>query len=909
MLEQVKWVLLSVFGNRVAFHDIERMLYSSDLANLPATVQRQIVCVPDAVVQPKDVDELKSLVKIGAQHKIPLVPRGAGTAGYGGAVPTRGGIVADLSRLKKIIEMNKEAKTAVVEPGVAWNELEVRLRAQGLALRLYPRSAISATVGGWIANGGGIGIGSFEYGYIRDNIVELEIITPKGTRTLNGEDIDLVYGLAGTTGFISKVTLKVRDAEDDIPVLGAFSSLAGLLGAFKGLTEIKLPLWDVSYKDPRHVKFTHQAVEKQAKKYDEHSEVKGPRLPEGKYIAMFVYPRNRDGEVKGKLFDIIEAQGGEVLSEEMAKFEWDERFYPMRLKALGPSMIPSEVVISTDKLSTLASEVTRKIKGIAWNGTLVNGGKETSVLTYILDDERRRGFMLASSKSFVPVKAAMKLGGRVYTIGMILTDMAELTMGKDKLLKAYQFKKEVDPDGIMNPGKVFPVSLDKGSPIKRLNQMLQLARRGEWALRTVDKLFGGKSRGKVIGQKTAVGKLPFGELVQWDAFACANCGYCRVECPLFNAVGWESASPRGKFHFLREYLKGNTALDERMAEMFFVCTSCQQCNLACQVKASIDEDWGLTMRPAIRKEGYQPPIMYLKSAHNILVSHNPSGAPQEKRKDWMTPDLRVKDEGETGYWAGCAGSFTYALRNLPVNTVRILNQAGIEPVYLGDDEWCCGGTLFTVGATEEALETVKHNIEELNKRGIKTLITSCSGCWWNLTHLYPRFAKKLNLKYDIKVKHITEFISELIEEGKIKMERPVDLKVTYHDGCHIGRGGGIYDPPRKILAAIPGLELVEMPRNREHAACCGKHAIFYAQLAKTINHSRVAEAEQTGAEAIVCSCQACESNFHIGVPEVGAKLEVLDITDLIVESMGLPTLAVSKLPKLLRKKKVAQLGG
>jgi Fe-S oxidoreductase/FAD/FMN-containing dehydrogenase len=902
MQEEVKGELIGIFGDRVAFHDIERMLYSSDVASLPAMVKNRIATVPDAVVQPKGSDELEALVKLATKYKLPLVPRGAGTAGYGGAVPTKGGIVVDFSRMKNIVDISTEKKTAVVGPGVVWNELEAELRAHGLALRLYPGSAISATVGGWIANGGGIGIGSYEYGYIRDNIVEVEIITPSGTKNLTGDDLDLVYGLAGATGFISRVTLKVRDSDDDIPVLGAFSSFEGMVGALEELAAIKLPLWDVSYKDPQHIKLTHKAVKKQAEKFPVHHETKEPWLPEDKFIVMFVYPAGRDNEVRGKLLGVIEANGGELLSEELAKFEWDERFYAMRLKALGPSMIPSEVIVPTVKLSALIGEIKRKIKRVAWNGTLINHGSEAVVFTYLLDDERRRGFTLANSRSFVPIKAAMKLGGRVYAIGMILTDMAEQVMGKDRLLKAYEFKKEVDPDGIMNPGKVFPTSLDKGSPIKRLEQMMKLARRGEGALRAVDKLFGGD--GHVIGQKTALAKLPFGEETQGDAFACANCGYCRTDCTLFNAVGWESASPRGKYHFLREYLKGNVKMDQRMAELFSLCTTCRRCNEICQVKSPIDEDWGLTLRPATLKEGYQPPVVYQRAAHNVFESHNAAGVPSETRTGWVTPDLRFKEEGELVYWAGCQSSFVYTMRNVPINGVRILNKAGIEPVYLGTDEWCCGAPMFTVGTLDETYDLIRHNVNEMKRRGIKTLVTSCPGCWITFAHYYTLLAPKAGVTFDIKIRHIVEVFDELIDQGKIKFEIPVPVKLTYHDSCHIGRGGGMFEQPRKILKAIPGLELIEMPRNRENSACCGKHVLRYPGLTNIIHKSRVLEAEQTGADAIVIACPTCEANFRIGVPEFAPRMEVLDISDPMVVSMGLPLVSVSKLHKILRKKLV-----
>ncbi len=898
MQEEEKGELKRIFAERVAFHQIERMLYSSDLGDLPGIVKTQIATNPDAVVQPNSSGELAALLDIAAKYSTPLVPRGSGTAGYGGAVPTRGGIVVDFYRMNKIIDIDKEKRIAIVEPGVVWNDLEAGLHRHGLALRLYPGSAPSATVAGWIANGGGVGIGSFEYGYIKDNIVELEIITPKGPKRIAGDDLDLVDGMAGTTGFISQVTLMLRDKEDDIPVVAAFPGLESCVSAFEKIKENKLSLWEVGYKGPSHVRLTHEAVANQAKRGPIPSELTEPKLPEDKVIATFVYPKSRDSEVRDKLLSIIEAQGGEVLDEAVARFEWEERFYPIRLKALGPSLVPSEVVIPTQRLPMLVENIEKKIKTLAFNGTLVAGGSQTTVMTYALDDERRRGFPLAYSTSFVVIKAARKLGGRRYSIGMYFTDDAELLLGKDNLLKIYQFKEEVDPGHILNPGKVFPTWLEKGSPIKKLNLMIKLASSQTGAMAVADKLFGGKPLGEFIDQKTVLGKLPFGKEVAWDAFACTGCGYCRNECTEFGAVGWESASPRGKFHFLREYLKGKVKLDERMAEMFFVCTTCRRCNLTCQVGSHIDEHWTLTLRPTIWQEGFNPPLVFQTQAYQILANRNPGGFPQSERKEWIPPTLKHREEGEIGYWAGCSSSFSIATRNIAVNAVRILNKAEIEPACLGAEEWCCGGAMYVIGCLDEVMELVEHNIKEINKRGIKTLITSCPGCWLVLAHFYPLFAQRLNLEYDVNVKHMTEIMSELLEEGRIQCKSPLKFKVTYHDPCHIGRGGGILEPPRKIFASIPGLEFVEMPRSGEQSACCGRHVMRYPKLGMTVNGSRITEAEQTGAAALVSACPTCETNLRIGVTETGAKLEVLDISDLVAASMGLPTLAVSKLTRL-----------
>ena len=402
-----------------------------------------------------------------------------------------------------------------------------------------------------------------------------------------------------------------------------------------------------------------------------------------------------------------------------------------------------------------------------------------------------------------------------------------------------------------------------------------------------------------IAQKKAFQNAPFFEVAQWDTFACDNCGYCRAECPIFSTIGWESASARGKFHFLREYLKGTSQFDERMAEMFFICTNCSKCSDICQVKEHIEDIWTLAVRPTLIQEGFEPPLIFQRAAYNIMSHHNPGGYPQKKRTTWVTRDLKFNETGEVGYWVGCASSFSYKIRNIPINAVRILNKGGIEPVYLGPDEWCCGGSMFALGCIDEVMEKARHNINELNQRGIKSLIVSCAGGFKNLTVYYPLIAQKLNLEYDIKIRHITEVIAELIAEGRIKCEKPVELKATYHDPCQIGPGGGIFDPPRKIMASIPGLELIEMPRNKEHTACCGKHTMRYPHIGLPINSDRVTEAEKTGAETLVTCCTTCENNFRTGISETGAKLEVLDLLDVVAESIGCPRLSVSKIGKLM----------
>jgi len=900
MNEDTKKELIAIFGDRVAFHRIERLLYASDCCTLPEMVTVFINNMPDAVVQPADKTELNRLIDIAARKKIALVPRGGGSAGYGGAVPTRGGIVVEFNRMNKILEIDAAQKRVTVEPGVTMDALDQELRKQGLSLRSYPGSAISATVGGWFANGGGIGIGAYEYGYLKDSILEIELITPLGVRTVKGSELDFVEGMAGTTGFISSMTMLVRENVKDVPLAAAFATAESMTKAFQEIRKNKLPLWEVSYKDMLNVEFSARAEEIQAKKgpilHDAHDE---QHFPANKYIATFVYPEERKGIVKEKLCNIIEAAGGEVLSQALADLEWSEKYYGTRLKAAGPSTVPTEVIIPTDHLAELLKRSKAKVKGLAVFGTLVEGGKEGALLGYRLDDERRRGYPLSFVNSFVPIKEAQKLGGRTYTVGMLLSNYAIHSLGKKRLEKAYRFKKQVDPAGIMNPGKVFPASIDENSPVKMVTMLTKLGS-GQLQItgaNILDKIVGGKPQGVSIQGNSPLAKMPFGKELAWDTFACAACGYCRTGCTEFYNIGWESSSPRGKFKFLKEYLKGNVAFDERMAELMFACSTCGKCDKICQVRASIDGHWSITARPLLWQAGFNPPAVIQGGARNIAVGHNPGDFPQAERTKWRTPDLKTTEEGELGYFAGCNPSFSAGVRNLPVNAVRLFNKAGLQPVYMGSEEWCCGGALYNTGCWEDAVENVRHNIEEMNRRGVKTLVTSCSGCWGNIVHFYPVMARRLGIPFDIKIKHIVQLADQWIREGKLVCDTPVDMEVTYHDPCHIGHAGGIFDEPRNILASIPDLKLKEMPRNRENAACCGRFLLRYPNYGMKIQMDRLDEAVATGAQALITSCPTCETDFRTGMKESEAEIEVFDITDLLCHSVGLPTLVMTKLMK------------
>lgn len=198
------------------------------------------------MVQPVSTDEVLFIVHFAAEKNIPLTPRGGATSGWGGAIPARGGIVVDFSKMRKILEIDAEKNTAKVEAGVIWNNLENELNKRGLSLRIYPSSSPSATVAGWVAEGGG-GIGSYEYGRINNNIESVKMVTADGkVRTIEGEELEMVADAEGITGLITEVVVKTRPKDGDIPTVASFPDMKRLFKALHEVEQNSLKVWHIS---------------------------------------------------------------------------------------------------------------------------------------------------------------------------------------------------------------------------------------------------------------------------------------------------------------------------------------------------------------------------------------------------------------------------------------------------------------------------------------------------------------------------------------------------------------------------------------------------------------------------------------------------------------------------------------
>ncbi|MGB9791528.1 MAG: heterodisulfide reductase-related iron-sulfur binding cluster [Thermacetogeniaceae bacterium] len=273
-----------------------------------------------------------------------------------------------------------------------------------------------------------------------------------------------------------------------------------------------------------------------------------------------------------------------------------------------------------------------------------------------------------------------------------------------------------------------------------------------------------------------------------------------------------------------------------------------------------------------------------RSQNNIWASL------RENRADWVPPDITYKDSGELAYWAGCTASFI--IPDIAQNAMRIFKEVGVDVAYMGKDEGCCGAPMFMSGQWDAYADVIRRNVEEINRRGIKTLVISCPGCWVNLNHYYRQWAKKLGLEYNVEVRHISELIAEYIRDGRLKFKKPVKVKATWHDPCHIGRHGGIYDPPREVLQAIPGLDYAEMQHNREDGLCCGSVLTRIKEPDTTsdaIGAIRLNEAEAAGREVIYTTCPCCEFQLRVAGSSVGSAVQVSDFTNAVVQALGYET--------------------
>lgn len=396
-----------------------------------------------------------------------------------------------------------------------------------------------------------------------------------------------------------------------------------------------------------------------------------------------------------------------------------------------------------------------------------------------------------------------------------------------------------------------------------------------------------------------------------DGFACAVCGRCTDNCPA-NLSG-KPLSPMDLVEGIKANLmviepgmakaKGDKSKQEQAAdahplydkhfteEWVWNCVTCGACEQECPVMVEHVDSIMDLRRSLVMTEARMP-----ASAEQALRSLETRGHPwrgtQATRMDWAK-GLPVKTLAEAGdasgmdvlFWVGCTGALEQRSQGIARAMARVLGRAGVKYAVLGMEEACNGDPARRIGHEYLFEVLARQTIETLNKYKVRKVVTTCPHCFNAMKNEYPDYGGTY------EVEHYATFVKRLVDEGKLKLGKPVGGTLTYHDSCYLGRINGVYDEPRDLVRAIPGVKLLEVPlRNRERGFCCGAggaHMWIEESSGKRINHMRTEQVMGTKPDVIGVSCPFCMQMFQDGLraTQGETQVQVKDVIELVAEAM------------------------
>ena len=359
---------------------------------------------------------------------------------------------------------------------------------------------------------------------------------------------------------------------------------------------------------------------------------------------------------------------------------------------------------------------------------------------------------------------------------------------------------------------------------------------------------------------------------------CFQCGMCDVVCP------WNRVRQFSIRKIIREATFGLTEID---GEDIWRCTTCGRCPDRCP-RGVKQIDVGVSLRRvASEYEVFPASVKSARSARASIISEgNPLQGVREKRADWAK-DLPVKifEEGmELLYFVGCYLSYDPRMKKVAVATVDLLNKAGIDFGILGTQENCCGESIRKTGSEEVFKRLARENIKAFIDNGVKKILVSSPHCYHTFKNEYPEFM------VDFEIIHISQFLKELIEAGKLELSNGYAKKITYHDPCYMGRHNQIYDEPRKVLNAVSGVELLELPDSGKNSLCCGGgggRIWMDTPMQERFSDLRLKQAKESGADVLATACPYCITNFEESRLNLEYEdiLEVRDISEIVREAI------------------------
>lgn len=386
--------------------------------------------------------------------------------------------------------------------------------------------------------------------------------------------------------------------------------------------------------------------------------------------------------------------------------------------------------------------------------------------------------------------------------------------------------------------------------------------------------------------------------------ACTRCGECIAACPTYAEAQSEAIHPQQKISRTKDFWKADhlgwlarlyglrpaTDGEQRAyGEGVYQCTLCARCHEVCPVSIETRDLW-IAIREQLVDWGLHPEVFDTLRA-SVAAQHNIAGDDNANRLIWSQnmpniPDgLDGREGAETVYFVGCVGALYPRVFGIPQSLTEIMAAAGEDFTTLGGEEWCCGFPLEIAGMGEGMPALARHNVEAVRGIGARRLVVTCPSCYHTWAETYPAL---LGQELGFEIVHAVELLADLIDAGRIPLagfEHPV----TYHDPCDLGRTSGIYDAPRRVIEAIPGITFTEMAETREMALCCGGGGdaeMADPDLTAAIGKRRILQAQETGARVVVSACQQCKRTLAEAARRNKVRVRAMDITELVRQAMA-----------------------
>ncbi|MEJ2109175.1 MAG: (Fe-S)-binding protein [Acidobacteriota bacterium] len=418
------------------------------------------------------------------------------------------------------------------------------------------------------------------------------------------------------------------------------------------------------------------------------------------------------------------------------------------------------------------------------------------------------------------------------------------------------------------------------------------------------------------------------EQYKGDMAMCCRCSCCKfiplqqvvshqysAVCPSIARYDFHTYCGGGRLNIGTAMLEGSLNYTDKLLHIVYNCQMCGACGVSCNYAMDMEVQEPINeIRIQCVKDGKTDPAL-----DKVIKGLRKQGSmvPVSGNRGARASGLKLKDiskeKAEVLFHVGCLTSYDQNMHKLARATAKILKKAGVDFGIAGDSETCCGGRAYQMGYEKDFLRQARQNVAAAKKAGVRTIVTACADGYHAFKVLYDKYG----LKKDFEVLHISEYIDRLIKNGSLKLRKKVELSVTYHDPCRLGRLGepwvhwdgkkipgdrfvfdppkeyrrgtkGVYEPPRDVLKRIPGLKLTEMTRIKEYAWCCGAGGGVNESnpdFSRWTAMERIDEAVSTGAEAIVTACPWCVKNFNDATAASGSKLKVYDIVELVAKAL------------------------